>query len=59
MKLTPAQFARVRDCLPRQRDRVSLDNLQVLNAMLYVAENGCQWRAPPSASATGRRSTRA
>lgn len=47
MELTPAQFDRIRDCLPRQRGRVSLDNLQVLNAMLYVAENGCKWRALP------------
>ena len=47
MELTPAQFRRIEDCLPRQRGRVSLDNLQVLNAMLYVAENGCKWRALP------------
>jgi len=47
MELTPVQFCRIEDCLPRQRGRVSLDNLQVLNAMLYVAENGCKWRALP------------
>lgn len=47
MELTPAQFARIEDCLPRQRGNVSLDNLQVLNAILFVAENGCKWRALP------------
>ncbi|MFX5839783.1 IS5/IS1182 family transposase, partial [Acinetobacter baumannii] len=34
MELTPAQFTRIEDCLPRQRGNVSLDNLQVLNAIL-------------------------
>src|SRR5690606_24867794 len=34
-------------CLPRQRGNVSLSNRQVLNAILYVAENGCKWRALP------------
>ncbi len=30
-----------------QRGNVSLNNLQVLNAMLYVAEQGCKWRGLP------------
>jgi transposase len=30
-----------------QRGNVSLSNLQVVNAILYVAENGCKWRALP------------
>ena len=34
-------------CLPRQRGNVSLSNLQVLNAILYVAEHGCKWRGLP------------
>jgi transposase len=33
--------------LPRQRGNVSLSNLQVLNALLYVAEQGCKWRGLP------------
>jgi transposase len=33
--------------LPRQRGNVSLSNLQVLNAILYVAEHGCKWRGLP------------
>ncbi|MDR1229706.1 MAG: transposase, partial [Azoarcus sp.] len=28
--------------------RVRLSNLQVLNAILYVAEHGCKWRGLPS-----------
>ena len=30
-----------------QRGNVSLTNLQVLNAILYVAEQGCKWRGLP------------
>jgi transposase len=33
--------------LPRQRGNVSLSNIQVLNAILYVAEHGCKWRGLP------------
>ena len=32
---------------PVQRGNVSLSNLQVLNAILYVAEHGCKWRGLP------------
>jgi transposase len=34
-------------CFPRQRGNVSLSNLEVLNAILYVAEHGCKWRGLP------------
>jgi transposase len=47
MQLTPDQFKQIADLLPRQRGNVSLDNLQVINAILYVAANGCKWRALP------------
>ena len=30
-----------------QRGNVSLTNLRVLNAILYVAEQGCKWRGLP------------
>ena len=33
---------------PVQRGNVSLSNLQVLNAILYVVEHGCKWRGLPS-----------
>ena len=31
-----------------QRGNVSMTNLQVVNAMLYVAEHGCKWRGLPT-----------
>ena len=47
MQLTTQQFEQIKDWLPRQRGNVSIENLQVLNAILYVATNGCKWRALP------------
>ncbi|WP_143703206.1 transposase, partial [Xanthomonas oryzae] len=34
-------------CLPLQRGNVSMTNLQVVNALLYVGEHGCKWRGLP------------
>jgi len=48
MELTAEQFALIADCLPRHRGNVSISNLQVLNAILYVAEQGCTWRGLPA-----------
>ena len=47
MELTEAQYERIKDALPVQRGNVSLSNLQALNALLYVAEQGCKWRGLP------------
>lgn len=47
MEITREQFALVEHCLPKQRGNVSMTNLQVVNAMLYVAEQGCKWRGFP------------
>jgi transposase len=47
MEITEKQYARIEDSLPVQRGNVSLSNLQVLNAILYVAEQGCKWRGLP------------
>ena len=47
MEITEEQYARIKDSLPVQRGNVSLSNLQVLNAILYVAEQGCKWRGLP------------
>ena len=47
MEITEAQYSRVKDSLPVQRGNVSLTNLEVLNAILYVAEQGCKWRGLP------------
>ena len=47
MEITAQQFSRIEPFLPVRRGNVSLSNLQVINAILYVAENGCKWRALP------------
>ncbi len=48
MEITEAQFhEHIEPLLPVQRGNVRVPNLQVLNAILYVAENGCKWRALP------------
>ena len=47
MEITEAQYQQIEGCLPRQRGNVSLSNIQVLNAILYVAEHGCKWRGLP------------
>ena len=48
MEITAEQYERIKDSLPVQRGNVSLTNLQVLSAILYVAEQGCKWRGLPS-----------
>src|ERR1700674_2672115 len=47
MEITQEQYARIKDSLPVQRGNVSLTNVQVLNAILYVTEQGCKWRGLP------------
>jgi len=47
MKLLEADFAKISDLLPVQRGNVKHGNLLFLNAVLYVAENGCKWRSLP------------
>ena len=47
MEITEEQYARIEDSLPVQRGNVSLSNLQLLNAVLYVLEHGCKWRGLP------------
>ena len=48
MEITAEQYKRIKGSLPIQRGNVKLQNLQVLNAILYVAEQGCKWRGLPS-----------
>ena len=47
MEINEEQYARIKDSLPVQRGNVSLSNLELLNALLYVAEHGCKWRGLP------------
>ncbi len=46
MEITLEQYARIETHLPVQRGNVSHQNLNVINAILFVAENGCKWRLP-------------
>lgn len=47
MEITASQYQLIEAILPVQRGNVAVRNLQVLNAILYVAEQGCKWRALP------------
>ena len=42
MKLTEVQYDVIRSLLSLQRGNVRIANLNVINAVLYVAENGCK-----------------
>lgn len=47
MELTDTQFETISSYLPIKRGNVKLSDHEVLNAILYVAEQGCKWRALP------------
>ena len=47
MKITEEQYKRLKPYLPVQRGNVKIDNLVLINAILYIAENGCKWRGLP------------
>lgn len=48
MELTQSQYQLIEPHLPVQRGNVTIPNIQVLNAILYVAEHGCKWRGLPA-----------
>ena len=48
MELTQTHFERIAHLFPKQRGNVSLSHLAVLDAILYVAEQGCKWRGLPA-----------
>ena len=47
MEITAEQFEKFKNSLPVQRGNVTLPNLQVVNAILFIAEQGCKWRGLP------------
>jgi len=59
MEITEKQFEKIKDSLPIQRGNVKLQNLTVVNAILFVAEHGCKWRGLPPGLAIGTASIRA
>ncbi len=47
MQLNEKQFKKIAPLLPKQRGNVKIPSLVIINALLYIAENGCKWRALP------------
>ena len=47
MKINEAQYERIAGHFPIQRGNVTTENRDFINAILYMAENGCKWRALP------------
>ncbi|MCM1330546.1 MAG: transposase [Ruminococcus sp.] len=41
------QYKRIEEYFPVQRGNVEISNYKFINAILYIAENGCKWRALP------------
>jgi len=47
VELTEADYRCIEHCFPKHRGTVTYSNLQALNAILYIAENGAKWRKLP------------
>lgn len=47
MKITEKQYKTIEHLFPVHRRIPEIKNLEVLNAAIYVLENGCKWRALP------------
>ena len=53
MELQKEQYEQIKDCFSKQRKPAKISNLEVLNAVLYVVENGCfEKRGPQSIGRT-------
>ena len=46
-RLNDNQYNLIKSYLPVQRGNVIMSILDLINAVLYVADNGCTWRALP------------
>ena len=47
MKITESQYEQIAEAFPKHRREARYSNLEILNAILYVLENGCKWRCIP------------
>jgi len=47
MELTEKQFEKIKHLLPVPRGNMEISHRDFINALLYVAENGCKWRRLP------------
>jgi hypothetical protein len=59
MEISEAQYRQIEHCLPKQRGNVSMANLDLLNAILYVPSTAASGEGCPSDLAIGTPSTRA
>ena len=50
MELQKVQYEQIKECFPKQGNPAKISNLEVLNALLYVVENGRKWRSLPKES---------
>ena len=47
MNISEEQYEKIKHILPVQRGNVTVKNIKLLNALLYICENGCKWRRLP------------
>ena len=47
MEINIRQYERLKHILPVQRGNVAVENMTLINALLYMCENGCKWRRLP------------
>ena len=47
MKITKDQIKIIEEMLPKPRKKAKISNEQFINALIYMLENGCKWRALP------------
>lgn len=47
MRLSEEHYERIAHLFPKHRGSLTYGNLEVLNAILYIAENGAKWRRLP------------
>jgi len=47
MEWTTELYERIRHLLPTPRGNVEIDQITFLQALQYMTENGCRWRALP------------
>jgi transposase len=47
VELTRQQYEQIAHCFPKHRGTLKYSNMDALNAILYIAENGAKWRRLP------------
>ena len=47
MEITQEQYDQIKDVLPVQQGNVTISNIDFINDILYIGENGCKWRKIP------------